>query len=114
MRFKPDDEHAAFRRDVDRSLSRSTDFGRARRASESELGYDRATWRAMIDAGWAGISLSGEAGGASDFLAHAQLFQELGTRSVPSPLLADVMAGHLLEGIATPGTRTLIDEIVSG
>jgi alkylation response protein AidB-like acyl-CoA dehydrogenase len=114
MRFKPDDEHAAFIRDADRSLSRSMDFVAARHAWESELGYDRATWRAMIDAGWAGISLSDEVGGAGDFQAHAQLFHILGVRSVPSPLLAGVMAGHLLEGVATQAASALIEEIVSG
>jgi alkylation response protein AidB-like acyl-CoA dehydrogenase len=65
--------------------------GRVAEVSESEAGWDRATWRAMAELGWIGLSAPEEHGGAGmSFVDEAVLFEELGRGLFPGPYFATV------------------------
>ncbi|HWA64917.1 MAG TPA: acyl-CoA dehydrogenase family protein [Mycobacteriales bacterium] len=71
-----------------------------------------ALWRAAADAGWFGLGLAEEYGGAGfDLVDEALLFKELGRRVVPGPFLATVLAAR---AAAIGGSVDLAAALLSG
>jgi alkylation response protein AidB-like acyl-CoA dehydrogenase len=68
----------------------------------SECGFNPEWSGQMAEAGWLGMLVSGEAGGASaSTLEAAIICEELGRGPVPGPFLASSVVGALLVGAAT-------------
>ncbi|HVW79931.1 MAG TPA: acyl-CoA dehydrogenase family protein [Mycobacteriales bacterium] len=69
-------------------------------------------WRAAADAGWFGLGLAEECGGAGfDLIDEALLCKELGRRAVPGPFIATVLAARVA---AAGGARDIADRLLSG
>jgi alkylation response protein AidB-like acyl-CoA dehydrogenase len=67
---------------------------REMRDSGNELGFDKATWAAIGELGWAGILVPEEHGGVDmGHLTFGVVLEELGRRLTASPLLASGLVG---------------------
>ena len=80
------------------SFSRSALTPQAIRDLEaSEHGYDEATWRKMVEMGWAGAVFPAEYGGSGlGLLELALIIEALGQGAVPSPLFSTVVEAGML------------------
>ena len=87
-----------------------------RRAFESPLGHDQDTWQAFIDLGLAGLLVPEQSGGQGlGAVEMVLVFEALGAKLVPSPLLATaVLAASLLTRLPHPKARELSSLIASG
>jgi alkylation response protein AidB-like acyl-CoA dehydrogenase len=87
------------------------------RDSGSELGYEPATWSAMVDMGWTGI-LVPEAHGGSDlgYLTFGVVLEQTGRQLTASPLLASALGGTsaLLLGGSDAQQRDWLPRLVTG
>ncbi len=62
------------------------------RDEKNEAGFDNATWKQMVDLGWAGITIPEEFGGLGfGFLGLGVVLEECGRTLAASPLLSTVM-----------------------
>ena len=67
---------------------------REMRDSGNELGFDKATWAAIGELGWAGIVVPEEFGGvAMGHLTFGVVLEELGRQLTASPLLTSGLVG---------------------
>ena len=67
---------------------------REMRDSRNESGFDKATWQAIGEMGWAGILVPEEYGGVDmGYLTFGVVLEELGRQLTASPLLASGLAG---------------------
>ncbi len=88
---------------------------RARRDADGDI--DRTIWSAMAEAGWLGLMLPGELGGAELGLREQTILSEaLGRALITEPLAQlSVFAGTLLAGVDASEERTRLAEgLVSG
>ncbi|MCW3473081.1 acyl-CoA dehydrogenase family protein [Limobrevibacterium gyesilva] len=80
------------------------DMKRIRVLRFREPGFDRATWQAMCDMGWAGLRVPEAAGGSGlGMQEYCALAEELGAGLVPEPLIPCAMSARLLAGDALAG-----------
>ncbi len=64
---------------------------------ETETGFDAPMWQAMVDMGWAGISLPDTFGGSGMGVGSAvPVFEALGSGLLGTPLLSTTLAGQLI------------------
>ncbi len=64
---------------------------------ETETGFDAPIWQAMVDMGWAGISLPDTFGGSGMGVGSAvPVFEALGSGLLGTPLLSTTLAGQLI------------------
>ncbi len=67
---------------------------RMRRLRDSDLGWEKSTWKKMGELGWLGILFPESAGGAGmSFVELGLIIEQLGTTLVPEPILPLVLAG---------------------
>lgn len=67
------------------------------RDERSELGFDQATWKQMVDLGWAGICIPEEYGGLGfGFTGMGVVLEECGRTLAASPLLATAGLGAVV------------------
>ena len=87
---------------------------RLRKAIESPLGYDEATWRAIgEEMGWCGIALPAEVGGSAlGSVELAILCEQMGRVLLPSPFLATVALAA--PAIALAGTAAQREALLPG
>ncbi len=87
-----------------------------RKAMESELGFDSATWQAICELGLTGLLIREDLGGQGlGAVEMALVFEALGSHLIPSPLLATgVLAATLLAAIPGESSFRLQREITCG
>ncbi|MBL6750667.1 MAG: acyl-CoA dehydrogenase family protein [Nevskia sp.] len=86
-------------RDSAAALAPRKDLKRVRALRFSEPGFDRGLWRQMCAMGWVGLRVPELEGGSGLGMAElCALAEELGAALVPEPLVAGVVAAHLLNG----------------
>ena len=80
---------------------------RIRALESSDNGFDAATWRQMVEMGWAGAVFPAEYGGSDFSLFELALIVEaLGRGAVPSPIFSTVVeTGLLLLDAGSPAQR---------
>ena len=77
---------------------------REMRDSRTEQGFDKATWSAIGELGWAGVLVSEDHGGVDmGFLTFGVVLEELGRQLTASPLLASGLVGA--SALALAGAR---------
>jgi alkylation response protein AidB-like acyl-CoA dehydrogenase len=104
-------ENIGMIRDSARGLL-GADLARIRALRFTEPGFDVETLRAMGEAGWIGLAVSEEAGGAGLGMAEAiALAEELGRAVAPEPLIPLMLSAHLL---AAAGEETVLPLLLSG
>jgi alkylation response protein AidB-like acyl-CoA dehydrogenase len=108
------DEQALIRDTAHEFCAEHGERARVRRAIESPLGYDEATWRAIgEEIGWCGIALPGEFGGAGlGAVELAILCEQMGRVLLPSPFLATVALAA--PAIALAGTDAQRERVLPG
>jgi alkylation response protein AidB-like acyl-CoA dehydrogenase len=87
------------------------------RDERSELGFDQATWKQMVDLGWAGICIPEEYGGLGfGFTGMGVVLEECGRTLAASPLLATagLGAGCILHGGSDEQKRELLPQVAAG
>jgi alkylation response protein AidB-like acyl-CoA dehydrogenase len=87
------------------------------RDERSELGFDQATWKQMVDLGWAGICIPEEYGGLGfGFTGMGVVLEECGRTLAASPLLATagLGAGCILHGGSDEQKRELLSQVAAG
>jgi len=87
------------------------------RDERSELGFDQATWKQMVDLGWAGICIPEEYGGLGfGYTGMGVVLEECGRTLAASPLLATagLGAGCILHGGSDDQKRTLLPQVAGG
>lgn len=74
---------------------------------KNENGYDGATWKKMVEMGWAGAPFPAEYGGSGlGLLEIALIVEALGRGAVPSPIFSTVVeAGMLIMEAGSPAQR---------
>lgn len=78
----------------------TADMDRTRELSLTSDAIDRETWSALCDMGLVGLTLDEKHGGAGlSFTDAAVVFEELGRVVVPVPLLSDLLAITMIEGL---------------
>jgi alkylation response protein AidB-like acyl-CoA dehydrogenase len=88
-----------------------------RSASTTGEGYDRDSWKLMVELGWAGIAIPERFGGTGLRLAEQCIvLSELGAALVPAPYLATAgfAVAALLGGASEPAMRRRLSEIAAG
>lgn len=87
------------------------------RDEESEDGFDRETWQAMSELGWAGIPFPEEVGGLGfGYKGLGVVTEELGRNLAASPLFASVWVGGTILNLGGSDTqkRDLLTKVASG
>lgn len=86
------------------------------RATEREPGrIAHALWGRIAELGWLGISLPEACGGQDLPLSYlGLLFEELGRRIAPVPMLGTMVAALILARHGSPAQRRRLDEVVDG
>jgi len=83
-------------------LAAIADMDRTRELSLTDSAIDRDTWGALCDMGLVGLTLDDMYGGAGlSFADAAVVFEELGRSVVPVPLLSDLLAITMIEGLGS-------------
>jgi alkylation response protein AidB-like acyl-CoA dehydrogenase len=92
------EEHELQREAARRLLAERCPMREVRRLAEDPLGHDPALWKEMAGLGWTGLVLPADVGGAGLGALHlALLLEEMGRVLLPSPFLACLLAGLLLD-----------------
>ncbi len=85
-----------------------------RAIDESATGFSPELWAKIADLGWAGMAVPEEHGGTGNSLTDlASVFVALGEVACPSPLLSQVFAAHLIQGVATPDQQARLLPVVA-
>lgn len=85
-----------------------------RAIDESATGFSAELWAKIADLGWAGMAVPEEHGGTGNSLTDlASVFEALGEAACPSPLLSQVLAAHLVQGVATPEQQAAILPVIA-
>ena len=97
----------------------NTPIGQLRklRDEESEDGFDRDTWQAMSELGWAGIPFPEEVGGLGfGYKGLGVVTEELGRNLAASPLFASVWVGGTILNLGGSDSqkRELLTKVASG
>ena len=91
MDFAFSEEQEMLRSSARSFLSDKFPTERVAELADSEEGWDRASWSAIAELGWIGLSSPEAAGGSGmSFLEEAVLFEELGYALYPGPYLTSV------------------------
>jgi alkylation response protein AidB-like acyl-CoA dehydrogenase len=110
MEFELTDEQRQIKETARELLAARYKSERIRELSETEQGFDDASWREMCELGWPGLALPEEWGGQGlGAVELAVLFEEMGYALAPSPLLSTTIAGLAL---ATCGSDEQKDEFL--
>ena len=114
--FSRTDEQTMLGDTVREFLEATMTLDAVREASLTETAFDTDVWEGICEMGLAGLNVPEEYGGAGySFAEMAIVFEELGRRVVPVPLLSTVMA---TEAILVSGSdaqkAALLPSIVSG
>lgn len=97
-------------------LGETADMDRTRELSLTIDAMDRETWRALCDMGLVGLTLDEKHGGAGlSFADTAVVFEELGRTVAPVPLLSNLLAVTMIDGLGTDAQRMeLLPPIAGG
>lgn len=97
-------------------LSATTDMDETREASLTADAFDRQTWKSLAEMGLVGLTLDERHGGAGlTFADTAIVFEELGRYVVPVPLLSDLLAVTMIDGLGSEDQRhRLLPPIAQG
>jgi alkylation response protein AidB-like acyl-CoA dehydrogenase len=91
MDFSFTEEQEQLRREARTFLADRYPFERVAELSDSDEGWDPASWKELAELGWIGVSAPEESGGAGlGFLEEAVLFEELGRALYPGPYFSTV------------------------
>ena len=90
-------------------LSRNGAIERLRRLREADVGFDRAAWQEIANAGWLGILVSEDEGGLGLGLREmSAIAQEVGQALLPEPYIAGaVQVATVLMG--APQARCVVN-----
>ena len=87
------------------------------RDEQNSLGFDDATWRQMVDLGWAGICIPEEYGGLGfGFTGMGVVLEECGRTLAASPLIATVGLGAscVVLGGDDEQKRSILPQVAGG
>jgi acyl-CoA dehydrogenase len=87
------------------------------RDEKDETGFDRETWKQMVDLGWAGITVPEEFGGLGfGYVGLGVVMEECGRTLTASPLLATAAVGStaIVHGGTAEQKTDLLGQVVSG
>ncbi|MDA1173188.1 MAG: acyl-CoA/acyl-ACP dehydrogenase [Chloroflexi bacterium] len=85
-----------------------------RAIDESATGFSAELWRKIADLGWSGMAVPEEDGGTGNSLTDlGSVFEAMGEVACPSPLLAQVLAAHLVLGVATLDQRATLLPVIA-
>lgn len=116
MQFEFSEEQRLIR-DMAEEFARDKGSSEAvREAMATSLAFDASTWRAIQELGFAGLLIPEELGGQGlGAVEMALVFEALGSRLIPSPLLGTgVLAATLLIALRGDTSLALAREIASG
>lgn len=101
MQFEFTEEQKLIQQMLNEFASEHGTSERVRRAMTSSPGYDLSTWRAMSgELGLTGLLIDGACGGQNLGLVElALIFEALGRRLIPSPLLSSAVIGATVIGL---------------
>jgi alkylation response protein AidB-like acyl-CoA dehydrogenase len=86
----------------------------ARAIDESATGFSAELWRKIADLGWSGMAVPEEYGGTGNSLTDlASVFEAMGEVACPTPLLSQVLAAHLVLGVATLDQRATLLPVIA-
>lgn len=114
--FTRTEEQAMLAATVRELLESTADMDSVREASLSNTAIDRAVWNGLAQMGVLGLHIPEEYGGAGySFVETAIVFEELGRRLVPVPLLSSVIAAAAVLAAGTESQRAeYLPAIASG
>lgn len=97
-------------------LGETADMDRTRELSLTSDAFDRDTWRALSEMGLVGLTLAEQHGGAGlSFADTAVVFEELGRTVAAVPLLSNLLAMSMIDGLGSDAQRgELLPPIASG
>jgi alkylation response protein AidB-like acyl-CoA dehydrogenase len=112
MDFAFTDEQEMLRASVRQLLAERYPIDRVAKIADGD-GFDRAEWPAVAEAGWLGISLAENVGGAGlSFLDELIVAEELGQGLYPGPWFSTAILA--LGALSIGGEPTLIEEVITG
>ena len=90
---------------------------RALRDEKNDMGFHEATWRQMVELGWAGITIPEEFGGSGfGFMGLGVVMRECGRTLAASPLIATVVLGAnaVLQGGNDDQKTEILGQVAQG
>jgi 4-hydroxyacetophenone monooxygenase len=117
VEFSPTDEQAALRDSVQRFVSDSHDFNRARAISAGEEGFCKEHWSAFAELGWLSLMVPQDHGGIGASIEDATVvMEEFGRGLVAAPFLSTaVLAVELIEkSVDFAAKAALLEKIMAG
>lgn len=115
-RFARTDEQQMLSSTLRELLDETADMDRTRELSLTTDAFDRDTWRALSDMGLVGLMLDEQHGGAGlSFADTAVVFEELGRAVAAVPLLSNLLAVSMIDGLGNDAQRNeLLPPVASG
>jgi alkylation response protein AidB-like acyl-CoA dehydrogenase len=103
MNFDLTEEQQMIVESVAKFVANDSPVERFRKLRESEIGWDKSTWKSMAEYGWLSVEIPEEQGGfGGSFVDVALILEQLGRGLVPEPFIASVvLAGGLLSRFGT-------------
>jgi alkylation response protein AidB-like acyl-CoA dehydrogenase len=99
MNFDFDDEQREIKSTAREFVAARFKPEKVRELAESDSPYDDAIWAEMCELGWPGIAIGEEHGGQGLGVVELVILQEeLGYACAPSPMIANAIAGLVIEG----------------
>ncbi len=97
-------------------LEATVDMDTVREASLTENAFNREAWGGLVEMGLVGLHIPEQYGGAGfSFIETAIVFEELGRRVVPVPLLSSIMASAAILAAGSESQKEmLVPPIASG
>jgi 4-hydroxyacetophenone monooxygenase len=117
VEFSPTDEQAALRDSVQRFVSDSHDFNRARAIAASEKGFCKEQWSAFAELGWLSLMVPQDHGGVGASIEDATVvMEEFGKGLVAAPFLSTaVLAVELIDkSTGFEAKASLLERIMRG
>ena len=110
-----DDDEISVRDAAASFLATESTAALVREAERDPDRISRALWARIAELGWLGISLPEECGGQDLPLSYlGLLFEELGRRLAPVPMLGTMVAALILARHGSPAQRELLHAVVEG
>ena len=78
-------------------------------------GYERAVWQKCVELGWTALAVPEDCGGlGAKLVAVAALVEEVGRHAFPSPLIATLICGFVLQRAQTEAARQWLARMAEG
>jgi alkylation response protein AidB-like acyl-CoA dehydrogenase len=115
MDVLPTDDEAMVQREAGEFLASVSPPAVVRQAEKNPDRISRELWAKVAEMGWPGVCLPEEYGGQNLALSYlGLLFEEIGRRLAPVPMLSTMVPALILARHGTPSQRALLAEVAAG